>query len=554
MQKYLKTLHLLFSALLTLYAGSSYAVSSFEVLKTLPIQHGGRIEPLDTFSKDVVRLITGKSSFQGIEAIEVIISWLADSSQWVNKPIIEVSLGELKQKLNLPKTQKHFSYQELIQLSSLQQYGEEVFQKNQREEKLSPCEQAMDRLSIQLLLFEKVSQGELWTIVPHPKNHQEIWISLTQLKDLPQSPNVEELAVTLHGMLTAYSQKDWKTFQLTSLKMKQILSEFSKDPGYPYSTTLGLEVFYNDFHPFRKAWILYLIAGLGFVVYLLSHLRLIKYLSSISLALALSSHLLGFYLRCTVTGRPPVGTMYESVVWVSLGIMIFSFFIAYQFRNVMALLLGCFVASVGLILADQFPLLLDPSLKPLAPVLRSNFWLTIHVLTITLSYAAFALAMGIGNWALFKFIIKPSSLSIHTLVQMIYRTMQIGVLLLTAGTILGGVWADYSWGRFWGWDPKEVWALIALLLYLVIVHGKYAGWLRDFGVACGAVLAFQGVLTAWYGVNFVMGVGLHSYGFGTGGIGYVLSYCFIEIGIVILAWIRYQSHKAHYSPHNTAVQ
>ena len=545
MKRYSKILLLLFSTLV---------LGGWSELKTLPIQHGGRIEPLDTFAKDVVRLVTGKISFQKMEALEVILSWLSDSSQWIKKPIVQISSQELKQKLNLPKDRTYFSYQELIQLPALEQYGEEVFQKNQRDEKLSPLEQSMDRLSIQLLLFEKVSQGELWTILPHPENHQEVWSSLAHLKDLPQTPHVQELAVTLHGMLTAYQQKDWKTFQLTSLKIKHLLSEFSKDPGYPYSTTLGLEVFYHDFHPFRKAWIFYLIAGLGFMVYLLSHVKLLNYFSSLSLGLAFVFHLLGFYLRCTVTGRPPVGTMYESVVWVSLGIMIFSFFIAYQFRNILAIVLACFVAGVGLILADQFPLILDPSLKPLAPVLRSNFWLTIHVLTITLSYAAFALAMGIGNWALLKFITKSSDSSIRTLVQMTYRTMQIGVLLLAAGTILGGVWADYSWGRFWGWDPKEVWALIALLLYLVIVHGKYAGWLRDFGVAAGAVLAFQGVLTAWYGVNFVMGVGLHSYGFGTGGIGYVLSYCVIEIGLVILARIRYLSHTGPGLSHNTAVQ
>ncbi len=545
MKKLSKTLLLLFSALL---------LGGWSELKTLPIQHGGRIEPLDTFAKDVVRLVTGKSSFQKMDAVEVIVAWLSDSASWAERPIIQVSSGELKQKLNLPKDRNYFSYQELIQLPSLQQYGSDVFQKNQREEKLSPLEQSMDRLSTQLLLFEKGSQGELWTIIPHAEHHEETWTSLAQLKDLPQTPNVQELAVTLHGLLTAYQKKEWQTFQLTSLKIKQLLSEFSKDPGYPYSTTLGLEVFYHDFHPFRKAWIFYLIAGLGFITTLLSKINFINYTSFVSLALAFGSHLLGFYLRCTVTGRPPVGTMYESVVWVSLGIMIFSFFIAYQFRTVLALLLACFVASIGLILADQFPLVLDPSLKPLAPVLRSNFWLTIHVLTITLSYAAFALAMGIGNWALLKFITKPKDPSIHTLVQMIYRTIQIGVLLLTAGTILGGVWADYSWGRFWGWDPKEVWALIALLLYLVIVHGKYAGWLRDFGVVSSAVLAFQGVLTAWYGVNFVMGVGLHSYGFGTGGLGYVLSYCFIEIGIVILAWIRYQSRKELDSEHNTVAQ
>ena len=113
--------------------------------------------------------------------------------------------------------------------------------------------------------------------------------------------------------------------------------------------------------------------------------------------------------------------------------------------------------------------------------------------------------------------IRATAARIKPLSNFIYRAMQVGVLLVAAGTILGGVWADYSWGRFWGWDNKEVWALITLLVYLVPLHGRFAGWVNTFGLVCLSVACFLSVLMAWYGVNFVLGVGLHSYGFTEGG-------------------------------------
>ena len=122
---------------------------------------------------------------------------------------------------------------------------------------------------------------------------------------------------------------------------------------------------------------------------------------------------------------------------------------------------------------------------------------------------------------------------IKPLSNFIYRVMQVGVLLVAAGTILGGVWADYSWGRFWGWDPKEVWALITLLVYLVPLHGRFAGWVNTFGLVVASVACFGSVMMAWYGVNFVLGVGLHSYGFVEGGSqGVVLASCAAVLAVV----------------------
>jgi ABC-type transport system involved in cytochrome c biogenesis permease subunit len=124
--------------------------------------------------------------------------------------------------------------------------------------------------------------------------------------------------------------------------------------------------------------------------------------------------------------------------------------------------------------------------------------------------------------------------------------MQVGVLLIAAGTILGGVWADYSWGRFWGWDPKEVWALITLLVYLVPLHGRFAGWVNTFGLVFSSVVCFLSVVMAWYGVNFVLGVGLHSYGFVEGGSqGFmsliIVSMMALPLGAYWRRWLGYNS-------------
>ena len=194
-----------------------------------------------------------------------------------------------------------------------------------------------------------------------------------------------------------------------------------------------------------------------------------------------------------IAAWPPVSNMYESIIWVSLGCVVFGTVFELIYKRRFIGLAATMVATVALIIGDSVPAVLDQSIKPLEPVLRSNYWLTIHVLTITLSYAAFALAMGIGNIALSYyargvegknceklFVSGPFLLSGHPG----------GCPPLTAGTILGGVWADYSWGRFWGWDPKETWALIADLGYLAVLHGRFAGWFRTFGTAGGGGLLF----------------------------------------------------------------
>lgn len=231
------------------------------------------------------------------------------------------------------------------------------------------------------------------------------------------------------------------------------------------------------------------------------------------------------------------------------------------------------------------PDILNKNFSPLQPVLRSNFWLTIHVLTIVASYGAGFLALILGNISIGYLIFGKYRAPAHSglasmkgmgaggggaavmsvgglpeidsrprppeafneVAQYCYRAIQVAVLLLVAGTILGGVWADVSWGRFWGWDPKEVWALISALVYLAILHGRYAGWFNNVGLVFGTVLGASMIIFSWYGVNFILpmfadggSVGLHSYGSGSGGIRFVTIFVLANWVWLGLGLIRFQ--------------
>ncbi|HEB60435.1 MAG TPA: hypothetical protein ENJ06_01270, partial [Phycisphaeraceae bacterium] len=189
---------------------------------------------------------------------------------------------------------------------------------------------------------------------------------------------------------------------------------------------------------------------------------------------------------------------------------------------------------------------LQDQTNALPPVLRNNYWLTVHVLTIVASYGVLGLSAVLGHVYLFKAVIfgKPEDVRMpvgHPLITQVYRSMQIGLILLTAGTILGGVWAADSWGRFWGWDPKETWALISIIVYFILLHARHIGWLRDFGLGIMSIMAFLCIIWTFYGVNYVMASGLHSYGFGNGGELWVAIWAIAELVFIALCKLRYNN-------------
>ncbi|MBM4005086.1 MAG: hypothetical protein FJ295_17660 [Planctomycetes bacterium] len=314
----------------------------------------------------------------------------------------------------------------------------------------------------------------------------------------------------------AFAAGDRPAFQAASAELLTTLEEHNE--GGWSATRIRWERWLNAFHPFRWGWIAMLAAAIGFG--LASGLDSpVWYRAAFGIYLAsLALQFLGFTVRTYIAGRAPVANMYETVVFVAGMTAVFALALECVYRSRVIGIAGSLVAALGLILADQLPLALDPKISPMVPVLRTNFWLTVHVLTIIAGYAGAALAWGLGNISLGLLAFgKGSRESLKRLAEFTNRAMQIAVLLLATGTLLGALWAAESWGRFWGWDPKEVGALVALVCYVIPLHARYVGWVREFGLAVSAVLCFASIVVSWYVINFLLAAGLHSYGFSAGG-------------------------------------
>ena len=521
---------------------------SLAPLQTMVVQQGGRKKPLDTVAQETVAKIHGSTSYKhdGLKenSMETFMSLWLNNRNWNEEPFVLFSYRPLKEAIGVNPDQKYFSFQSLMANKALGDVVRSAHNKELADEEVSRDEREAMALEDRLTLMLSMVNDDAIAIVPHPSDIKGKWLGISEAQTLYSpdaiAPLLADFAVMKQTLLSGTNHLPMMAPLATSLQ--DGLRALSPDV-YPVVGAVDQEVFFNHFHPFAKAWQLY---GLAFVVMLVA--VWVKPLSSVywsSMGLfvagvAVQSY--GFWLRMQIAGRPPVTNMYESVVWVGFGISAIALLFELTYRAKYYILAAAPLSVMCLILADSLPAVLDPSISPLVPVLRDNFWLSIHVPTIALSYASFALSLGIGHVALGSYLFSPQAKSrIQLLSKLNYNVLQVGVLLLTAGIILGGIWAHFSWGRFWGWDPKETWALIALLCYLVPLHGRLVGWIGNFGISVASVVAFNAVLMAWYGVNFVLGTGLHSYGFGTGGSAWMIaSVIGADLLFVLAATARYK--------------
>ncbi len=549
---------ILLSFLFAALAAPSVAVAAsdpMEALKYLPVQEAGRIKPFDSFARETLQFVYGAQQYTTLNgdkrpALEIVMTWMLVPEHWEKQKIMQILHKGLKDSLQFDPNEKYFSPEEILSNPRLPLVFQELGAKMQTKEKLDPYYQAAQRLEGQIGLFHAIRQGRGMHVAPPVSGDK--WLTVIELDGALKEKFAQLSSAFVRALPNRGNNSESVKIdeaEQSGVRLTEAVSEFmalakaQQPKAYGDPRDLEIEVHMNHTQPFLWAWILYASAAIVMAVAWQTGKKQIYFASWALVILAFFTHTYGFVLRMYLTGRPPVSNMYESVVWVSWGSVVFGMIFEILRRQKYVLLAGSVVATICLIVANSAPTILDSSLQPLEPVLRSNMWLTIHVLTIAISYSAYFLAMILGDIGLF-FILrgeKPTGEVAREVTFAIYRAIQVGVVLLGAGIILGGVWADYSWGRFWGWDPKETWALIALLGYLAILHGRLAGWLQNFGLMMGAVVGFSLVLMAWYGVNFVLGAGLHSYGFGAGGIQYVLS--FVLLHVLYVGYVAYV-HRA----------
>jgi ABC-type transport system involved in cytochrome c biogenesis permease subunit len=536
-----------------------------DALATLAVQDHGRKKPFTTFAQEALLTMSGRSTLpvEGGEALspeEVALDLWFKPDGWDERPVIMVTFRALKEKLGLPleTDKKLFSYKELVsqpafldlldQAQKVRQAGEADSLTNLQKE----AEHLGERLRLfqdcvngqkQMIVPNAVSAGGRWSAIQDVMPGVKIWPPTQADAIVADNPANADATRLFLAWAQAYRGGDIGGFNALTPKVVDSLRQFAPQ-FYPAAAALQFEHHYMTLHPFRWAWIIYLFAT---IVLLLTAIwaRTLGYRLTWALVLlGLGFEVYGFYCRIVISGRPPVTDLYETVIWVSFVGMVIAIILEAIYRKRYFFYAGIPAAILTLIVADSGSTILDASINPLTAVLRNNMWLTIHVLTIVSSYAAFALTAALGHIALTMSLWgKRYAIALAEIQFFIYRAMQIGILLLAAGTILGGVWANYSWGRFWGWDPKETWALITLLCYLAVLHGRLAGWWGGFGLAVGSVICFLSVMMSWYGVNFILGQNgrsLHSYGLSTGGLSYATGFALLEVLFVVfvLVWNR----------------
>lgn len=525
----------------------------------IPVLSGGRIKPLLVAATEGTQGIRGRAGLT--RDLGPMRSWFALAlygDTLSRQPLVFCANKLLRTELGLDPAGQFASFEELAANPRLRQLTETADAKDREKLRLDALEKAARETARRLEKFAEARAGTGWRLLPGPAGHEGLW-------RLPQEIPAEEMATNpallarttaVRGLLLAFAAGDQARFDSAARELSGhgiLIPELSNlGEGESLRTRaehVSAELLLVHLRPFRWAWVLLMLGFLAAWVAQSSatsaprSARRFTIGAAVCAGLAFVLLVAGFALRVYVSGRAPVTNMYETTLWVGFGAVLFGLPIAwiYRSRSILAAVLAA--GWVVFVLADNLPTVLDPSIKPLVPVLRNNFWLTLHVLTVTISYAAFLVAMAIGNLGLAQVFRKDSKAFQKELSHYTYRAMQLGVLLLIAGIILGGIWADYSWGRFWGWDPKETWSLIAALGYLMVLHGRFSGWVRVFGTLMGSVLAFFGVIMAWYGVNFILASGLHSYGFSEGGATAMGVFVAVQGGFALVCYQRHRKNQ-----------
>jgi cytochrome c-type biogenesis protein CcsB len=463
---------------------------------------------------------------------------------WSEKPILYVDHLELRKHFSSDLVRNRISPVLVLNDLEFKKLVNQAQMKQEKEKKISQLEQKQIDLYHRARLFEEIANGRIPGFVPHPGEPKISWLPLEAFMNeegleiagnLYPRPELDQAASSFGLLVDLLKNEHADEALLAGKRFSKSLEGLllSRDMVLD-KTAMDREFIYLKLRPFHLAWILYLIS-----LFIWLAPKKTKKVTFAALSIFVSGfavHTFGFILRILIAGRPPVTNMYESIIWVAWAAALFSLIFWLFYRSELLPAIAACVATIGLLIAENFPALLDPSIAPLVPVLRSNYWLTIHVLTITLGYGAFLFNWGIAHALLYSFAFHKKKETADHLAVYLYRSLQIGIILLASGTILGGVWAAESWGRFWGWDPKETWALIAVLAYLAVLHSRTAGWLNAFGVAFWCAISFLTVLMAWYGVNFVLGAGLHSYGFGSSS-GLLYVFGFVLTDVFMILWL-----------------
>jgi len=483
--------------------------------RDIPVQDGGRIKPLDTFARNQLLSIYGKRSLklENLSAIDWLNNLLADPHNGFNQKVFKLRNPEVVQSLGLEWDNIHtYTYHEI--LGGLENQKELLIQIQQKpDDELSIMEGQLKELHTNFQKFANM-WWHLKIIPPASENSEDAWISPWEVES--------EHALTHNQRNLLFNFLEYLNKRLADDKMGMdvALSNYYSELNNNYSTSvdshrLKLETWYNQANMFYTSVAFYILAFLLLGISWISLPTIFKKIAYFSLIIGFLFHGGGLCLRMYIMQRPPVSTLYESIIFVSFITIICAVILEYIRKDGLGIFIGAVSGSIFHYIGFKYAVDGD-TMGMLVAVLNSNFWLATHVTTITIGYGTSLMAGFMGHIYLVMAILSPERTNrLNEIYNNTFGITLMALFFALFGTILGGIWADQSWGRFWGWDPKENGAMLICMWHLMMIHMRLSGMVKAPGFALGMVLNNIIVALAWFGVN-LLNVGLHSYGFATG--------------------------------------
>jgi cytochrome c-type biogenesis protein CcsB len=487
----------------------------------------GRIIPMHTMCDQLLRKVHRGNKFEDYNAVQTIMSMHMYPDHWMDVKIIQVS-SNLREKLKV--TGEFASFKELADNSGQFKLMAEYDLAHQKlESKRDEYDKKLIKLVEKFQVVQSIFSWQYMKIMPVATDKNNTWF-------VPLSMELMQIDSISSGLALRYISKLDRAAEFNKYdevnNLLVDLKKFQREEGanvVPSETKVNMEISYNKMSIFKNSSMMYL--SFGFILLIIFFIRIFikpspttskifKRIGQVITGLMIVVfvyHGVGLGFRWYISGHAPWSNGYEAVIFIAWVTMIAGF--AFSRKNPV-IIAGTAILAAMMIFVTEMNLL-DPEITPLQPVLKS-YWLMIHVAIITGSYGFLGLGaiLGLVNLKLYIFRTQKNgkivTLNINELTYVSEMTITIGLFMLTIGTFLGGIWANESWGRYWGWDPKETWALVSVLVYAVILHLRYIPALKGkFVFNLVSLWGYSAILFTFFGVNFYL-VGLHSYAQGEG--------------------------------------
>ena len=486
---------------------------------------GGRMKPLATLNREIVQKLSGKSSFMGMDANQIVLGMITRPDIWKDVKIIKINTPKLKKFLGVPESEKYISFSEA--------FGEKndylLAKESEKALLTKPIERGTYEKDIikvdeKLNIIYSVFNGALLNIFPKVYDEQSAddnfkWYSPLEAMQEFSGQNQAAIGSVVRGLFNSTMDFDWNSannyIDMIALYQDKVGTDIK-----PTASKVNAEIVFNKLDIFFNLTLAYVL--LGFVMVVLAFVVIFKpefkpakttkiILAILSILFAIQTFGMGY--RWYLSGHAPWSDIYETLIYISWS-AIFAGVIF--FRNSL-LALGAATIIAGIFMFTAHLTDVDPQITSLVPVLKS-YWLTIHVSILTASYGFFGLSAILGFLTLIMFIFRKNRPHLDDVVRHVSAineiSLIIGLACITIGNFLGGVWANESWGRYWGWDPKETWAYVSIVVYALVIHLRFVKSLNTpYVLATASLLAFSSIMMTYLGVNFYLS-GMHSYATG----------------------------------------